>query len=208
MRPEALFLETLRDLEQRVTAALRHLHAGTGGDSASEYHALMIAVLLRKLLLDGRPLVDVVNRHHQLRIRYPVDHWPVLSGTSSPGVSVTVLPRPVRDPPLYDPRVLPLLLDEFLDTDDMTAAQLLAKPVLAWNDARVTARELILHVAHVEGAVHVGEPTDARGRTISQVTAIVGYGKYPAVLVCLAAIGRVVLLGLAPLRDKVSNSTA
>lgn len=204
MHVDVLFLETLRDLEQRVKGAFGYAVAGTT-DGAREYEALMIAPLLRKLLLDGRPLVDLVNRARRLPIRYPVQYWPILSGSAAPGVAVDVAPGEGRQLAVADPAVVSILLDEFIDTHDMTKDAMLAKPVMSWNGQRITARELIRHAAHVEGAVHVSEPTDERERMLADLGRDLRYREYPGALVCLASVGRVVLLGVAPLRGQITH---
>ncbi|NBH06628.1 hypothetical protein [Amycolatopsis sp. SID8362] len=59
MDAKRLFIQTLRDLDER-------------SQSADEYTILMSAALLRKLLLDERRLIDQVNRTHNLRIRFRI----------------------------------------------------------------------------------------------------------------------------------------
>ena len=56
---EQLFLDTLRDLEQRVSAQ-------------DAYQILGISALIRKLLLDGYPLIDQVNRERRLKIWFEI----------------------------------------------------------------------------------------------------------------------------------------
>ena len=56
---EQLFLDTLRDLEQRVSAQ-------------DAYQILGISALIRKLLLDGCPLTDQVNRERRLKIWFEI----------------------------------------------------------------------------------------------------------------------------------------
>jgi hypothetical protein len=62
MRRDDLFLETIADLRYRLRADSRH------------YDALLAGALLRKLLMDGDRLVDVVNRKgtRRLEVRFRV----------------------------------------------------------------------------------------------------------------------------------------
>jgi hypothetical protein len=57
MDPDALFIRTLRDLEQKAS-------------SSDEYEVLLAAGLLRKLLMDALPLVDQVNATRRLKLRF------------------------------------------------------------------------------------------------------------------------------------------
>jgi len=59
MDVDTLFLETLADLRRR-------------SNPGPEYEVQQLAALLRKLLLDGQPLIDAVNRTRRLRIRFRV----------------------------------------------------------------------------------------------------------------------------------------
>jgi hypothetical protein len=56
---EALFLNTLQDLAARAAAA-------------DEYMILGASALIRKLLIDGSPLVDQVNRNYRLRLVFEI----------------------------------------------------------------------------------------------------------------------------------------
>ena len=60
MDVDELFLRTLDDLEQRTK-------------TDDEYEILMSASLLRKLLIDGMPLMDQVNTTHRLKIRFSMN---------------------------------------------------------------------------------------------------------------------------------------
>ena len=56
---EDYFLRTLDDLEHKI-------------DSDNYYQILGISALVRRLLVDGFPLVDKVNRYYRLKIRYRI----------------------------------------------------------------------------------------------------------------------------------------
>lgn len=68
-------------MAQRVAAAIPRLRPGSPPPiPEQDYNSLMIAPLLRKLLLDEQPLVQIVNRRIRLRLFFPFDHWPLISG--------------------------------------------------------------------------------------------------------------------------------
>lgn len=209
MDPDELFLATLADLERRVRSALPGLQDATAGRQ-ERYDALMIAPLLRKLLLDERPLVSIVNTSRKVRVRYPVEYWPVLSGSHSPGSKLRISgpsELAARRVPMVDAAFLKTVFDHFLDDEGPLARDgLLGKPVMMWNGNPVSVRELISHAAHVDGAVHVGSPKDEKGRLLVDLGRAVTIGGYAPALFCLAAIGRIVLIGLQPLRDSVESA--
>ena len=64
MDVDSLFLETVADLRRRSNPAPEY--------PAPEYELQQLAALLRKLLLDGQPLIDAVNRTRRLPIRFLV----------------------------------------------------------------------------------------------------------------------------------------
>ena len=56
---EKLFVETINDLQKRLEAR-------------GEYEILGISSLLRKLLIDGNPLLHQINREHKLKVTFEV----------------------------------------------------------------------------------------------------------------------------------------
>ena len=59
MEANLLFLQTLRDLRERV-------------ESGTQYDMVRATALLRQLLLDDSPLVHQVNKVFQLKLRFEV----------------------------------------------------------------------------------------------------------------------------------------
>lgn len=60
---ESFFLETLKDLEERLKAG-------------KEYNTIRAAGLLRQLLLDGVPLINAANRETKIKIQFRVPKQP------------------------------------------------------------------------------------------------------------------------------------
>ena len=140
MDANELFRRTMDDLDARTTAT-------------DEYEALMAAGLLRKLLMDQKPLMDQVNRTIRMKVRFPIN-----------GVSP------------YEAQVFSLgpvywSLEDGIDTQtnqppglqapmEATRDQLLARRVLFIQGHDVTVRDLIDWLAHIEGAVHPENPKE------------------------------------------------
>ena len=174
MNRRQLFIRTLRDLDDKLK-------------SHDEYETLMIAWLLRKLLLDESPLVDQVNRQKRQRIRFIINDYPL--PTTEPGIEFCSLED------MLDPSVIPCPKPLKVTRD-----QLFSRPVLVYRNHVTTIKELILHAAHVQGAVHAGMAKDEKDKALEQLTEIIGIGGLPAGFRQLRVIGRIVRKGLEPLR--------
>ena len=190
MHPDALFWHTLDDLRDRAERA--RVAPFRTRTTADDYNVVMMSALLRKLLLDGQPIADSANVDRRMHIRYPVDGWPIVSGSGAPGSRVHL--RGVLQPgddiptiPLPPPR-------------DLTKDQMLKEVVLVWNGVEMSAWSLITHIAHVEGGVHVGIPTQGASELLEDLSHRVLYDGYEFALRGLIEVANSVILGLNPLR--------
>lgn len=182
---DRLFLETLDDLERRAGAL-------------DEYEVLMSAALLRKLLMDDTPLVDRVNRERRLRLRFRINasskYEQVVLGMSPSVWSLGDAIDPETCPP-------PGMRAPF----DATRDELLSRPVLLVHGEVFTVKHLIEQLAHIEGAVHSGSPKTHREEVLQQIERRLYVGGLPAGVRQMRSIARVVLRGLAPLREAVGS---
>jgi hypothetical protein len=202
MTPDDLFLCTLDDLENRLS----RFRPGELVSRAQQYDLLMAAGLLRKLLIDGEPLVAPVNRTRRLRLRFSVSGWPFLSGSAAQGARVRIrrrglsLEAPTVAPDQLTPELGALLRDRSLTLDEMLAAS-----VVIWNDVPIDAKGLITYVANVAGGVHVGGKPRGRAQE-----ALHDFGHeliidgYPLALAALTDVAEVTVSGLRPLRAAIS----
>jgi hypothetical protein len=177
-----LFVRTLRDLERRSV-------------STDEYEVLMSAGLLRKLLLDGGRLVDQVNRHYRLKVRFripEVSPFEKMLWNSKPMFWV------IAD--ALDPE---LMLLPGTTPYDATVDQLLARRVMCLHENWVTVRDVIDQLANIEGAVHKGEPKDEREKVIRAAGEMYTRDGLPGLVSLVKTIGQVTVRGLIPLRDTV-----
>ena len=115
---------------------------------ASEYEMLRAATLLRQILLDGAPLIHIVNEKLKLPLRFPVcgieyvktvfelnpDNYQALD-------SIHTSTRISGDGPRF------LSLSDFLST-----------PVMITNNSIQTIEIVIKHAAIILGGVHFGIP--------------------------------------------------
>jgi hypothetical protein len=178
VHPDRLFLETLADLEER---------AATDG---TEYEALMIAALLRKLVLDAHPLVDEVNQQYRLKVRYRIND------TRPPAVPGQLVAWNALDG--LDPETAGGSEPKVVSIDG-----LLRQSVMISDGHVYTVRDLIAHQANSAGAVHVGPGRDAAARALRQNEVSREEAEWPMQVWNLRSIARVVLAGLSELRDAV-----
>jgi hypothetical protein len=184
MQADRLFLRTLEDLDRRTTVA-------------DEYEALLAAGLLRKLLLDETPLVHQVNRYRRERIRFRVN-------------GETPLERiMLGDNPVF------WAIGDAIDPDafssfpgasapmDAKLDQFLARTVMFARGERLSVGDLIKQVAHIDGAVHKGNPTNAREELIDEISHFMFFRNLPGTVHHVQLIGKIVVRALTPLRDKV-----
>jgi len=176
-----LFLDTVTDLEQRVS-------------SADPYQILGISALVRKLLLDASPLIDQANRKWRLKVRFRVG-------------LLRELPPGFPEPAFYsiqdglDPDTAPPgTKSTFVSRDGFLAAT-----VAKVDGKPLSVRDLVSFEAHVKGGVHAGKPKDEAERILQELDRLYRVGGYRASLRQLQAIGRVVLKALHELKQAVEQ---
>jgi len=179
---DQLFIDTLSDLEDRVK-------------SPAPYTILGISALVRKLLLDGMPLVDQANRSRRLKIRF---HIGLLRGFP-PGIPEPVF-YSIQDG--FDPDTAP----PGTGTTSVSKDGFLAATVLKVRGKPLSVRDLISFEANVKGGVHAGKPRDEADLVLQEMGKLFEIGGYRASLRQLQAIGRVTLKGLEELRRAVEGS--
>jgi hypothetical protein len=181
---DELFLHTLEDLEER---------AGLG---KGEYDALMMALLLRKLLLDDVPLVHAANRHRRLRIQFKLTELTPPLGVENWALNEAFHPSGA---------------DSGQATVELNLDQLLKRTVLVAFGEHISVRELIKFLAQHYGAVHASPADDEKTRALrdeawgARITT--PKGQYSGPVHALAAVAHVVLDGLSPLREQVTAQT-
>jgi hypothetical protein len=67
----------------------------------------------------------------------------------------------------------------------------------------LSVADLIRQVAHIDGAVHKGTPSNAREPLFDEMSRFLFFGDIPAAVHHLQVIGRIVVRALAPLRDAI-----
>ncbi len=168
-----LFEDSLAEIQQ---------HLAEGTDAA----IIKTARVLRKLLLEGDKLVDLVNREHRMDISYHVQ-----------------------------PAIAPQNATSWLTTDidcSSTATstatlgikQFLASQVGSFNGSTITVHNVIEFAAHNLGAVHFKKDDTFPGLIHFHLTS--KDSDLSPVVACLRSIGNVTIRALIPLRDRLLDS--
>jgi len=181
MDVDTLFLETLDDLRRR-------------SHPAPEYEVQQLAALLRKLLLDGQPLIDAVNRSRRLRIRFRV-----YDGSPYQDLLLSLHPDFYSLQDAFDPEDVLVANPRIAEVD---RDGLLGHRIVLMDGVWFSVADIITYVAHVEGAVHRGQPRDDKQRALAASTIRIGGYDSPVVR-SLLAMARVVVRGLEPLEARI-----
>jgi hypothetical protein len=171
--PARFFIETLRDIDQKVI-------------ERRPYSLIRAAGLLRQLLLDEHPLVDTVNQKLRLRIRYTI--------MTSDDTPEQILPGLEVHWKNINSEWFPRSPTVEVDRD-----RLLSTVILRLGQSGATVRDIIRVCANAKGGVHMGSGRGDRENIALAFDSGYAYlGEEPS-LAALAGICRVVLRGLAPL---------
>lgn len=181
MDVDTLFLETVADLRRRTNAA-------------TEYDAQQLAALLRKLLLDGQPLIDAANRTRRMRIRFRV-----YDGSPYQDLVLSLGPAFYAVQDAFDPRDVAVANARISEVD---RDALLGRGIVLMDGAWFSVADVVTYVSHVEGGVHRGPPKGDKQRALAATNIRIGGYDSPVVR-SLLAVARVVARGLEPLEARI-----
>jgi hypothetical protein len=177
MTIEELFLNSIDDLQKRVTSGV------------PEYDVVGISSLLRKLLLDEKPLVHLVNRKLKKKFKFQVNIIePIWKRAGSPPPTIWAQQDGFDPATAMNPLVSNVKLDEML-----------ARVIIISEGYEITVKEVIQHTAHVKGGVHAGKSSTPKEEALDRLAEKWRLGGYEPGIRALQAIGRVVIRGLEPL---------
>lgn len=156
--------------------------------SNDDYEIIKMSGLLRKLLLDSDPLTNQINRYKKLDIKFEINEYDMPQHLPKKGFwSVEDDFDPERGMPIY--RKIHVSLEN-----------LLKQKIMIINQHEITVRDLIKHLAHVEGGIHAGNPRDTKQELLKELGAFFSLAGLPAGLRLMRTIGTVVYRGLLPLK--------
>lgn len=185
MLAEWLFVETVGDVQRR----------SEDPGARSRYELLGIAPLLRKLLIDGRPLLNTVRaaRPEELT-EFRIRQWIA----PEDGQHEEDLPYLLR---LGGPELVGGPEDPALPK----LKQFIGARVGMVQGRHLTVREVVKYYANVEGGVHFGVPEDDMQRALNEVAPIL-LGRSTGQIEILAHLGTIVVNALTPLCESILAS--
>ena len=136
---EQSFLRFTLDLQARIA-------------SNDRFDLREASAILRRLLLDARPIIHLVNRAYRQKLQFPfVEERHIKEVSKGPAFQFSNLCPDFADPA----EIQMLTLDAFL-----------AKPVL-WNQERsFTVRDVVDVCANLKGGIHFGEPVSQEEKSL------------------------------------------
>lgn len=185
MLAEWLLVETVADVRRR----------SEDPSVRSRYELLGIAPLLRKLLIDGRPLLNTVRAARpEVRTQFRIMQWSAPEDDQHEGDLPYLLrlggPELVGGP--KDP-ALPKL------------KHFIGAKVGMVQGRPLTIREVVKYYANVEGGVHFGVPDEGTQRVLSQMAPTL-LGQSTGHIEILAHLGAIVVDALTPLCESILAS--
>ena len=142
---EQSFLRFILDLQHRIAVHNR-------------FDLLEASAILRRLLIDARPILHIVNRSYHERLRFPIVHRDpellYVQAGEKPSFDHLAL-----SPVFADPSDIRLLkFDEFLGT-----------PALHGSQGTYTVRDVIKVCANLKGGIHFDDPSTSVEQTLLEL---------------------------------------
>ncbi|MBP1325482.1 hypothetical protein JOF28_000714 [Leucobacter exalbidus] len=178
---EWLFVETVDDLRRR----------STNPETRTRYELLGIAPLLRKLLTDGKALLNTIKTTRpEVPIEFHIRSWNEIEDK----LAAAGLPRHFGNGGeriIGDPGGPAVGLEQFLKTDIGVAEG---------NDLSV--KSVIRYYAHVEGGVHFGKPAEPGESTLNGMAPLL-LGHSTGQIQILGSLGQIAVDAMEPLRQSI-----
>jgi uncharacterized protein (DUF486 family) len=178
--PEDLFTRRYNELQE---------YSG----SADHYTNLKCSSILRQLLLDQTPLINLANKKTRLKIEFKVDNTfhqklPLSSAIlyTSTEVGNLVLKFSVN--------LKTLKLDKFLSLQ-----------ILEIENTRFTVKEIIKFASNKMGGIHLDTSTEQNEKVLEASLEKLEKLKIPALAIAVNSIAKIVLISLRPLKNELTQ---
>lgn len=176
--PDDLFVLTLNEL-----ASLTNSH--------SIGSSLRSAFLMRKLLLDGNPLLHQANKTKRHKIRFTVSSRP-----NADSYDHIPIPDPLVHIQTLDPSVTPSQIQ------NVTLQRFLGLPAAKVQSRILTVRDIISLAANEGGGVHLSQSPSQELQIISSKMPLVG----PILPKIISTLAQITCHALGPLRQEIIGS--
>jgi hypothetical protein len=183
---DKLFVHLHEDLRIRLEAAAQDREF-------AHYHLLNVARLVRQLLDDDDPLIELVNERHKVDLVFPVASIGSPKRSEVPVEYRDYLPNLSNNPPGYFVHVL--TREEFLDGE-----------IGNFGGQSIKRSDVIAVVANCLGGVHLNKKLQMKWRrTITVFNQWLTVGDLGSVIELARGIGNRTYLALWPLRKAVEK---
>ncbi len=173
---EWLFIRSLGDLAHKIST----------GD---KYEILQATLPLRKLLLEGQPLMTIVNRQYRKKLRFKI--LPFVHD---------LLPQSEMFWQTIDPSLIPQAT-----TVDVDLKDLLRTTCLTIGDVSYSVRDIVNACAYAKGGIHIGQPETQKERDLVKLDKDYKLFGQESSVAAMVGIVTVVLKGLEPLVDCIKD---
>lgn len=174
---EFLFLNTFLDLQEKVS-------------NPGKYNLLKASGLLRQMLIDGTPVVHIINRELRFPISFPVviDNKPIpVAGSTYQLTNIS---------PIFnsEDELKQVNLDQFLSTT-----------VLQDESNSYSIKDIIKTCANVKGGIHLGKPESEKEFSLEDIDSEFSLFFIDTSLILISDIGWAYLKAVRPLIDEILN---
>lgn len=178
-------------LEHKLDELARHL------EEPSLPAAMDVAGIVRQLIQDGSPLMDVVNRERRLKVRFRVARFPSFADVARGDPSTTVY---------WGPALVPDASSRFNGVRALRRGEFLAAPAVQTAHVTIQVSHFVSYGANKAGGVHFDPSRDKETTRIDALVRALDTPDRPVFASTILAIGRVTHSALTPLRDALQRS--
>lgn len=186
---ETLLINIANELDKRL-------------EKNDHYNLIKASGLIRQLLLDEIPLIDVVNKNYKLKIRFKTqkqNHSFQNSFEQNGVVWETVIGVHFIGPKHNDPEY----------TSYLKRAEFLKYNIIYFEGKNFTVKDIIKLCANILGGVHFGKPKKEKEIFLDWANKTITYAD--GLNVCISAITdiiKIIVEAIAPLINEINKTTA
>lgn len=177
---EERFICSVFDLQNRI-------------NTASCNDLLEASAILRRLLLDARPLAHLANQQYKIKLGFPV--LPEKQFVSTPQI-----------PTYTHTNLSPLYSNEV--TERLSLGAFLTQTVVKSANSKFTVRDVVDLCANIKGGIHFGKPKTESEEELLTIDKHFNPSLIEASLYAIADLSWCVIQGLKPLIDAIAHKNA
>jgi hypothetical protein len=176
---EKLLIDTIEDLKNRL-------------DKGGEYNLIRASALIRQLLIDGNPLLSIVNKNYKLPILFRTQkNRPkfqtkgTINGIAYESVIGVTFVNPKHNDEAYIDNII---LEKFIEY-----------PVIFFEGQYFTVLQIIKQCAHIYGGVHSGKARNEDEFKLDLANKTLSHGEVSCAIDAMRDIISITITALEPL---------